>query len=76
MIKFSAVAVSDFNITHSNLTFNSGSTDNAAECVNITIADDGALEGDQTFTVTLSTPDPSVILGTRIATITITDNDG
>ena len=76
MTQFSALAFSDFNIAQPDLTFNSGSTDNTAECVNIIIEDDEALEGDQTFTVTLSTSDPSVMFGTRTATITITDNDG
>ena len=46
------------------------------ECVSATITDDGALELDKTFTVTLTTSDPAVILGNDITTITITDNDG
>ena len=45
------------------------------ECVNVNIIDDGALELDETFTVTLTTSDPAVILGNDATTITISDND-
>ena len=41
----------------------------------ITIIDDGALEGNQTFTVVMTTRDVDVILGTDIAIINIVDND-
>ena len=44
-------------------------------CVNITLLDDEALEGNQTFTVTLTT-NPEVELGNDVTTITITDDDG
>ena len=56
-------------------TFVAGSTDNATRCVNITILDDAALEGNQTFTLTLSTSDPDVVLGNNVTVITIEDND-
>ncbi len=58
-----------------NLIFTSGSADNAVRCVNISILEDTALEGNQTFTVALTTSDPDVMLGTGMY-ITITDNDG
>ena len=45
------------------------------ECVNVNITDDGALELDETFTVTLTTSDPAVTLD-NVTTIIITDNDG
>ncbi len=67
---------SDYLHKSSDLIFTSGSTDNATRCVDISILDDGALEGNQTFTVTLTTSDPDVMLGTNVTTITITDNDG
>ena len=47
-----------------------------SRCVDISVVDDNALEGDQTFTVTLSTPDPAVMLGNNIISIIIIDNDG
>ncbi len=62
----------DYANMDSNLTFTYGSTNNAVRCVDITILEDDALEGDQTFTVTLTTSDPNVMLGTDMATITIT----
>ena len=71
----SAIAFSD-HISHSSVeTFVAGSTDNATRCVNVTILDDAALEGDHTFTVTLSTSDPDVVLGNNVTVITIEDND-
>jgi hypothetical protein len=57
-------------------TFSSGSPDSAARCVNIPILDDGALEGNETFTLTLTTSDPDVMLGNNVTTITIIDNEG
>ncbi len=57
--------------------FTSGSIDNATRCVNISILDDDSLEGDQTFTLTLTSVDfIDVMLGTDMTTITIVDNDG
>ena len=56
--------------------FVTGSTDSSMECVNITILDDDAFEGDQTFTVSISTSDLSVMFGTNTMSVTITDNDG
>jgi hypothetical protein len=46
-------------------------------CINVSITDDGALEGDETFSValTLTTSDPNVVLETDMTTITITDDD-
>ena len=56
--------------------FTSGSTDRTTRCVDITIIDDGAFEGDQTFTVALSTADLDVMLRNSMIAITITDNYG
>ena len=42
------------------------------ECVNVNITDDGALEIDETFTVTLT----SAVTLDNVTTIIITDNDG
>ena len=56
--------------------FPAGSIQNDTECTDIIITDDDALEGDQTFTVTLTTSDPNVILGTNTVLVIIRDNDG
>ena len=42
----------------------------------ISIIDDAVLEGDQVFTLSLSTSDVWVMLGTTETSIVITDNDG
>ena len=67
--------MSDYSSGHFLETFPSGSTNNATQCVGIFIVDDNALEGDQIFTLSLTTSDPSLILGTNLTTITITHND-
>ena len=57
------------------LNFTSGVSDGDTECLNITIMDDNALEGNQTFSVTLTESDNGVNVLTTITTVTITDND-
>ena len=72
-----AVEDSDYTSISSTITFLSGSTDSTSQCVNISVTDDAALEGNQTFTVTLTTSDPDVLLlGNDMTVITIEDNDG
>ena len=44
------------------------------QCIDIVIIDDSILEENETFTVTLKTSS-SVMLGTQLTTVTITDND-
>ncbi len=71
-----AIGGYDYTSASSDLIFTSGSNVNAVRCVDISLLEDIALEGNQTFSVTLSTSDPDVMLGNDIITITITDNDG
>ncbi len=60
-----------------NVTFPVGSTDDAMECLNLTIIDDSdALEGELTFNVTLTESDEAVMVGNSIQVITITDDEG
>ncbi len=73
---FPAVDGSDYTHVSTLMTFISGATNSAVQCVDISILEDDALEGNQTFTVTLTTPDLDVMLGNDMNTITITDNDG
>ena len=73
---FAALAGFDYTSVSSAETFISASTNNAVRCISVSIVDDNALEADQTFTVTLSTPDMSVVLGTTATVVTIRDNDG
>ena len=46
------------------------------ECVILTIVDDDAFEVDETYNVTLTTPDDNVTLNPDSGIITITDQDG
>ena len=66
----------DYDAITTNGTFSNGSIDGDMECMNVAIIDDGALELDETFTVTLTTSDSSVTLNDNFTTVTITDNDG
>ena len=44
-------------------------------CVNISIIPDSLVENDETFTVTLSTEDPDVVLNPQNATVIIRNNE-
>ncbi len=70
------MSASDYTTVSTDVTFTSGSTDNAAVCVYIIILDDFALEDNQIFTLMLTTSDPDVMLGSNKTLITIIDNDG
>ena len=72
---FAAMAGFDYGRLQSVNSFNSYS-DNRITCVNISIMDDNALEGNQTLTLALTTFDPSLIVGRNTTVITIVDNDG
>ena len=56
--------------------FPSGSNNGDTVCVDITILDDIAVEGNHSFTLTLTASDPDVMLGNNVTVITITENDG
>ena len=57
--------------------FEAGSVNGDTDCINITILDDDALEGDHSFTVSLNPPDFPVTLTTPSSSpVNITDNDG
>ena len=59
------------------MTFVPGSANGTLECLPmLAIIDDDALEGDQSFTLTLTTFDPNVVIQGNMTAITITDNDG
>ena len=70
----SAVAGSDFTAQSGDATWPDGGT--ADWTITIPITDDAVYEGDETFTVTLSSPTGGAALGSPAsATVTITDND-
>ena len=70
------MAGTNYDALSSVETFTSGSTDGHEECLNITIIDDSAFSSDETFTLTLTTSDPDVIIENSVTAITIMDTDG
>ncbi len=72
----SAEGDSDFETTPLTLTFPSGAMDGDSLCGNVSIIDDSALEGEETFTVTLDVTDGSATVGNNATTIHISDDDG
>ena len=80
MVVLSTVDGEDFSVTDPtqlNVFFPSGSTNGNTDCINISIIDDDALEGDHSFTVSLNPPAAPVTLTTPSSSpVTITDNDG
>ncbi len=71
-----AIAGSDYMSISSEAVFSTGSTNNDARCENVSLLQDNALEGDQIFTVILTTSDPDVMIQTNMTSVTILDNDG
>ena len=66
----------DYMTVSMDVVFSAGSANGAMRCVSVSIVDDGdPLEGDETFTVTLTTAS-SVILTQGTTDITITDSNG
>ena len=65
------------DLTEFDVFFASGSVNGDTDCINISILDDDALEGDHSFTVSLNPPAAPVTLTTLSSSpVTITDNDG
>ena len=68
-----AIAGSDYVSVSMDVVFPAGTSNGGMQCIDVPITNDGEMEGDETFTVTLS---PALTLGNVVTTITITDNDG
>ena len=58
-----------------DLIFTAGTSDGAMQCIGVAIVDSPTVEGDETFTVTLTTSTPVVALGNDVTTITITETE-
>ena len=79
LIFFSASAVADMDYTNTSIdvSFAEGSMDGATQCINVFITDDMALEGDETFTVSLTvTATGDATVENTMTTVTITNDDG
>ena len=68
------VAGSDYVMVSDTLMFPTSSVNGATRCIDITIGDDGILEAEETFTVTLTISTTNVALGVATTTVTITDD--
>ena len=56
--------------------FPAGSSIGAVRCIDVTIIDSPTMEDDETFTVTLTTPNVfRIALFSKVVTVTITDTD-
>jgi uncharacterized delta-60 repeat protein len=67
----SATSGDDFQLTPVTLTWGDGEA--GLRTVNVTVLNDGRKEGDETFTVVLSSPTGGAVLGKSSVTATITD---
>ena len=80
MFIFPTVDGEDFSVADPaqlNVFFEAGSVNGDTDCINITILEDNALEGDHSFTVSLNPPAAPVKLTTPSSSpVTITDNEG
>jgi hypothetical protein len=66
-----AIAGSDYVSVSMDVVFPTGASNGATQCVSITITHDSAVEGDETFTVSLTTSSLLATPGNAMATITI-----
>ena len=68
------IAPNDYTFTETDLTF---TPDNSRMCVNIPVTKDTVVEGNENFTVTVTSNDPTVQIGPNSnSTVTIVDDDG
>ena len=76
LFSVSAMTDADYTTASVDITFPEGSMDGDTRCINISVTDDMALEGDETFTVTLTVSSGDIIEENNMTTITIIDNEG
>ena len=68
----------DFPSTTHDLTFNPDDLTSRCECGCFTINDDSDLEGEETFSISLTSDDPAVVINEECdeAIVTIIDDEG
>ena len=69
------MAAIDYTAISSSVVVKSGSI-NKPQCVNISIIDDSVLEHNKSFTVVITSQDPSVLIRINVIEVIIKDNDG
>ena len=72
----SALDDTDYTNTSMDISFPEGSMDGDTRCINVSIADDLALEEEETFTVSLTVTSGDIVMGNTTTIITIIDNEG
>ena len=67
----------DFPSTTHDITFNSDNLTSRCECECFTVHDDSVLEGDETFSISLTSDDPAVVIDGDCdeAIVTIVDDE-
>ena len=70
------VEPADFSLTTSTVMFVSGDTGATVRCIDINLVQDQILEGDETFTVSISNFGGAGTGAITSATVTINDDDG
>ena len=58
------------------ISFPEGSRDGNIRCINVPITDDMALEGDETFILSMAVTAGDATVGNTTTTVTITSDDG
>ena len=66
----------DYTNSSINISFLEGSMGGDTRCINVSITDDMALEGDETFTVLMAVTAGSATVANTMTTVTITSDDG
>ena len=76
LFSVSAMNGIDYSSASMDISFPEGSIHGDTRCIDVFITDDMALEGDETFTVTLAISSGDIILENAMTIITINDNEG
>ena len=69
-----SIAHEDFLLLTNQLTFNPGNG-LQEDCATITVMNDTILEGDENFSVVLTTTDPDVTISPNTTVVTVTNDD-
>ena len=59
-----------------DVVFPAGTSNGSMQCINVTIIEDSAMEGDKAFTVSMNTSSPLVAIGNAVTSINIIGTQG
>ena len=66
----------DYTNSSMEISFPEGSRYGNAQCLNVPVTDDMALEGDETFILSMTVTAGDATVGNTVTTVTITSDDG